>query len=79
MQRFTGAPDTRLIHGLNFASIDDLRGFWQLAAIITTFDSTDMKKAKVTLDAIEVGNEPDMYGVKGPKPSRYGVIEYLKE
>lgn len=71
--------NTRLTHALNFASVDDLRGFWQLATIVTTFDSTDMKKAKVTLDAIEVGNEPDMYGHNGAKPSKYGVSEYLSE
>lgn len=52
MQRFMGALDTRLTHALNFASINDLRGFWQLATIMTTFDSTDIKAA---LDPIEVG------------------------
>ncbi|KAJ3546313.1 hypothetical protein NMY22_g2103 [Coprinellus aureogranulatus] len=70
---------TRLVHGLNFASTDDLRGFWQLAAIITTFDSRDMKRAGVILDAIEVGNEPDMYAVRGPKPSNYDVYTFLGE
>jgi hypothetical protein len=38
-----------------------------------------MKKAKVTLDAIEVGNEPDMYAVRGPKPSNYDVAAFFGE
>ncbi|KAF6757178.1 hypothetical protein DFP72DRAFT_248807 [Ephemerocybe angulata] len=71
--------DTRVIHGLNFASADDLRGLFHLAAIANAFTAPSIKNARVTLEAIEVGNEPDRYGRLDARMPTYDGTQYVKE
>ena len=73
-------PETRVTHGLNFASTDDMRGFFHLAFIVSAFDSVDIRKAGIVLDAIEIGNEPDAYGTTSlVRNSSYDSPKYVTE
>ncbi|RXW18138.1 hypothetical protein EST38_g7719 [Candolleomyces aberdarensis] len=71
---------TRVVHGLNFASTDDMRGFFHLASIVNAFTSAEIRKAGIVLDAIEIGNEPDAYGTTSTlRNSSYDSSEYVTE
>jgi uncharacterized protein YebE (UPF0316 family) len=38
-----------------------------------------MKAARITLDYIEIGNEPDLYINNGLRNLSWGVTQYIKE
>ncbi|KAJ2921628.1 hypothetical protein H1R20_g15468, partial [Candolleomyces eurysporus] len=71
---------TQVVHGLNFASTDDMRGFFHLASIVNAFTSAEIRKAGIVLDAIEIGNEPDAYGTTSTlRNSSYDSSKYVTE
>lgn len=69
---------TRVVHGLNFASTDDLRGLLHLTGIISAYRSSPIQNAGVKLDAIEIGNEPNLYDTTS-RASGYSASHYVKE
>jgi hypothetical protein len=57
-----------------------MRGFFHLAFIVSAFDSADIRKAGIVLDAIEIGNEPDAYGTRSVmRNASYDGSQYVAE
>lgn len=48
-------------------------------AIIKAFSSPSIKNAGIVLEAIEVGNEPDLYPYNGGRHSPYTTRQYVSE
>ncbi|KAJ7935439.1 glycoside hydrolase family 79 protein [Mycena leptocephala] len=55
---------TRVVWGVNLRSNNTTAAVLEASSIKKAFDSPSMKAAGVTLDSIEIGNEPDLYGNK---------------
>ncbi|EAU89212.2 hypothetical protein CC1G_03477 [Coprinopsis cinerea okayama7 len=72
-------PDnTKLIHGLNFQSMDSLRGVYHLNSILNSYSVLpEFKERNIRLDAVEAGHEPDLYDNKYPPP--YTPQKYVNE
>lgn len=51
----------------------------EAVAIVNAFSSSSIKKAGIQLEALEVGNEPDLYRVLGARNSTYDSISYVSE
>lgn len=48
-------------------------------SIFKTFSSSSIKDAGILLEAIEIGNEPDLYSSNGARPPTYNVSQYVAE
>lgn len=48
-------------------------------SIMKTFQSDAVKDAGITLDYLEIGNEPDLFGTNGHRPEDYSVFDYVPE
>ena len=71
---------TRVIWGVNLGSNNITAAFLEARAIRAAFASPEMKAKGVRLEAVEIGNEPDLYGNNGHRnPSTWNVQEYVKE
>ena len=51
----------------------------EVMAIVNAFSSSSFKDAGIVLEAIEIGNEPDLYANNGGRPSPYTVSQYISE
>ncbi|VDC07219.1 unnamed protein product [Peniophora sp. CBMAI 1063] len=75
------ASNTRVIWDVNFGSANMTETYLETMAICQAFKSPAMQNAGVTLQALEVGNEPDEY----PRPKHnlrdpnWDVGDYVKE
>ncbi|KAL5480158.1 hypothetical protein ACEPAI_1428 [Sanghuangporus weigelae] len=73
-------PGTHVIWGVNFGSDNVTAAFLEARAIKTAFDSDTLAGKSITLEAIEIGNEPDIYGFTGHRdPATWTIEEYVKE
>lgn len=48
-------------------------------SVMRAFESDAIKNAGITLDFLEIGNEPDLYGSNGHRPAGYSVSDYVPE
>lgn len=53
--------------------------FLETKSLIKAFSSSAMKSADVQLDAIEIGNEADLYHNNGLRASSYSISQYVTE
>jgi len=53
--------------------------FLEARSIVKAFASSAIKNAGITLDAIEIGNEADLYKNNGLRSSSYTSTQYVKE
>lgn len=48
--------------GINYGANDDFRASYYISEIVKAFQSPEVASQGVTLEAIELGHEPDRYG-----------------
>jgi len=53
--------------------------FLEAKSLVEAFASPAVKNAGITLDAIEIGNEADLYKNNGLRPKTYPSTQYVKE
>lgn len=71
---------TNVIWGVNLGADNITAAFLEARAIKNAFASSEMKSAGVKLEAVEIGNEADLYGGNGHRnPSTWTIQEYVKE
>ena len=76
---FHGVPDTHVIWGLNLGQNNLTATFLEAKSLVEAFASPAVKNAGITLDAIEIGNEANRYGINGARPTTYTPAQYVKE
>ncbi|KAJ8521136.1 hypothetical protein ONZ45_g2122 [Pleurotus djamor] len=72
-------PGTHVIWGVNFGRNNITAAFFEARAIAGAFASQTMKTAGITLDFVEIGNEPDLYKNNGLRSSSYTSAQYTQE
>ncbi|KAF8061826.1 glycoside hydrolase family 79 protein [Lyophyllum atratum] len=72
-------PNTHVIWGLNFGQNNLTTAFLEARSIVKAFASPAITGANIVLDAIEIGNEADLYRNNGARPSSYSITQYVKE
>ncbi|KAK7050346.1 glycoside hydrolase family 79 protein [Favolaschia claudopus] len=70
---------TGVTWGVNLGGNNLTAVFLETKAIIDAFASPALANAGITLDFLELGNEPDLYKLKGLRPSSYSVSQYTSE
>ncbi|KAG6879675.1 hypothetical protein C0992_012973 [Termitomyces sp. T32_za158] len=53
--------------------------FLQAKSIVRAFSSSAIRNAGIVLDAIEIGNEADLYRNNGARARSYNIAQYVKE
>lgn len=76
---FHGVADTHVIWGVNLGQNNLTAAFLEAKSLMEAFASPAIKNAGITLDAIEVGNEADLYLNNGARPKTYTSTQYVKE
>jgi len=76
---FHGATDTHVIWGLNLGQTNLTATFLGAKALVEAFASPAVKNAGIILDAIEIGNEADLYKNNGARPKTYTSTQYVEE
>lgn len=71
--------NTRVTWGLNLGSNNLTAAFLMARSIAKAFTDPDVVDARVRLEAIEIGNEPDLYGNNGLRVSGYNISTYISE
>ncbi|KAL5500869.1 hypothetical protein ACEPAH_9256 [Sanghuangporus vaninii] len=71
---------SRVIWGVNLGTNNITAAFLEARAVRAAFASPEVRANGVSLEAVEIGNEPDLYGNNGHRdPSTWDVQEYVKE
>ena len=65
--------DSSVTWGVDFKHKHLTAAVLEAVAIVNAFSSSSFKDAGVVLEAIETGNEPDLYASNGGRPSPYTV------
>jgi hypothetical protein len=76
---FSIDTDTRVIWGLNLGQNNITAAFFEAQSLIKAFASSPFKNAGIVLEAIEIGNEADLYSENGMRPSTFTSKEYVTE
>ncbi|KAG6844289.1 hypothetical protein H0H87_008158 [Tephrocybe sp. NHM501043] len=71
--------NTHVTWGLNFGQFNLTTAFLEAKSILKAFSSSAIKNAGITLDAIEIGNEADLYRNNGARSRTYNITQYVKE
>jgi hypothetical protein len=71
--------DTHVTWGVNFGQNNISAATLEAHSIFKAFSSEAFIDAGIVLDAIEIGNEPDLYYHNGDRPASYSVSKYLSE
>jgi hypothetical protein len=71
--------ETQIIWGVNFGQNNLTAAFLEARAIANAFTSTAFRDAKITLEAIEIGNEADLYTSNGARNSSFNVQQYVTQ
>jgi hypothetical protein len=71
--------DTEIIWGVNFGQNNLTAAFLETTAIANAFTSTTFRDAGITLEAIEIGNEADLYTSNGARSSSFNVQQYVTQ
>ncbi|KAG6900580.1 hypothetical protein C0993_008297 [Termitomyces sp. T159_Od127] len=72
-------PNTRVTWGLNLGQFNLTTAFLEAKSIVKAFSSSAIRNAGIVLDAIEIGNEADLYRNNGARPRSYNIGQYVKE
>ncbi|GLB40574.1 putative glycosyl hydrolase family 79 C-terminal beta domain [Lyophyllum shimeji] len=72
-------PNTHVTWGLNLGQNNLTTAFLEAKSIVKAFSSSAMKNAGISLDAIEIGNEADLYRNNGARPSTYNITQYVRD
>ncbi|PPQ90810.1 hypothetical protein CVT25_012130 [Psilocybe cyanescens] len=72
-------PNTHVIWGLNLGQNNLTTAFLEAKSLVKAFASSPIKDSGITLDAIEIGNEADLYSNNGLRASTYTSTQYVKE
>ncbi|KAH9481594.1 Beta-glucuronidase [Psilocybe cubensis] len=72
-------PNTHVIWGLNLGQNNVTAAFLEAKSLVKAFASSPIKDSGITLDAIEIGNEADLYSNNGLRSSTYTSTQYVKE
>ncbi|KAF7358555.1 Glycoside hydrolase family 79 protein [Mycena venus] len=70
---------TKVTWGVNLVDRNLTAVYLESKAIIEAFASPAFKEANITLDFLEVGNEPDLYVFHGYRSADYNFSVYLEE
>ena len=76
---YSSLSDTHVIWGVNLGQDNITAAFLEAKAIIRAFHAPAIKSAGIVLDAIEIGNEADLYMNNGARPKTYTSAQYVKE
>ncbi|KAJ4468707.1 glycoside hydrolase family 79 protein [Lentinula aciculospora] len=71
-------PGTHITWGVNFKSLNLTAAFLEAGAIADAFDSFPVSSG-ITLDAIEIGNEADLYTNNGGRPANFTIAQYVPQ
>ncbi|KAF5382078.1 hypothetical protein D9615_004232 [Tricholomella constricta] len=69
-------PNTRVIWGLNLGQNNLTTAFLEAKSIVRAFSSSAVKDMGIVLDAIEIGNEADLYRNNGARPRTYNATQW---
>lgn len=71
---------THVIWGVNLGSNNVTAAFLEARAIKSAFQSSEVIGKGITLEAVEIGNEADLYGNNGHRdPSTWNIHEYVDQ
>lgn len=70
---------TQITWGVNFGENNITAAFLEATAIAKAFTSHALQESNITLEAIEIGNEADLYTTNGARNSSYNVQQYVSE
>ena len=73
---FSGTP---VIWGVNFGENNLTAALLEATAIANAFASDAFQELDITLEAIEIGNEADLYISNGARPSSFNVQQYVPQ
>ena len=79
IQSLTPLLDTHVVWGVNLGQNNLTAANMEARAIVEAFTSPAIKDRGIVLDAIEIGNEPDLYPGNGHRPGNYTSTQYVKE
>ena len=71
--------DTHVTWGLNLGGNNLSAAFLEAKALVNAFKSPSIKNAGIVLEAIEIGNEADLYPNNGARPKNFTSTEYVAE
>ncbi|KJA26227.1 glycoside hydrolase family 79 protein [Hypholoma sublateritium FD-334 SS-4] len=72
-------PNSHVSWGLNLGENNLTAAFLEAKSLAKAFSSSQIKNAGITLDAIEIGNEADLYSNNGLRASTYTSTQYVSE
>jgi len=70
---------TPVIWGVNFGEGNITAAYLETVAICEAFKSKVVESNGITLEAIEIGKEADLYPLNGHRDSNYTLENYLPE
>ncbi|KAN0138028.1 glycoside hydrolase family 79 protein [Lactarius tabidus] len=70
---------TTVTWGVNFGQLDLTAASLEATAIACAFTSQPFQDSNVTLEAIEIGNEADLYTTNGDRNSSFNVQQYASQ
>ncbi|KAI0027404.1 hypothetical protein K488DRAFT_61654 [Vararia minispora EC-137] len=70
---------TPVIWGVNFGENNLTAAYLETVAICNAFKSSTIKSKGVALEAIEIGNEADLYSNNGHRSSNYSINDYVPQ
>ncbi|KAI0259875.1 hypothetical protein BC834DRAFT_832798 [Gloeopeniophorella convolvens] len=70
---------TQVTWGVNFGQFNLTAAFLEATAISNAFTSSALKNAGITLEAIEIGNEADLYTSNGARNSSFNIQQYVSQ
>jgi hypothetical protein len=68
-----------VVWGVNFGQNNLTAAFLEATAIANAFASSSFQNSKITLEAIEIGNEADLYTNNGLRDSSFNVQKYVTQ
>ncbi|KAF8485871.1 hypothetical protein DFH94DRAFT_708576 [Russula ochroleuca] len=72
-------PGTQVTWGVNFGQNNITAAFLEATAIVNAFTSAAFRESNITLEAIEIGNEADLYTSNGARNSSFNVQQYVSQ
>lgn len=71
--------NTKVVWGVNLGTDNITAATLEARALHTAFTSSDVQDAGISLEFVEIGNEPDLYGNNGHRNSSWNVQEYVQQ